>query len=113
MAALPVVTITYCSGLPMVSATAFESAAKTVFYFSSDKATVGSSFNNGILHGYTHGALPTSGENGETSSSVYALLVVWEKCVLPMHLRSIQVESCAGIKADETPRRFRVNEHII
>jgi hypothetical protein len=30
-----------------------------------------------------------------------------------MHLRSIQVESYAGIKADETPRRFRLNEHTI
>jgi hypothetical protein len=29
-----------------------------------------------------------------------------------MHLTSIQVE-CFGVKADETPRRFTLNEHTI
>ena len=30
-----------------------------------------------------------------------------------MHLTSIQVECYAGIKADETPRRFTWNQHTI
>jgi hypothetical protein len=30
-----------------------------------------------------------------------------------MHLTSIQVECYAGVKADETPRRFTWNEHAI
>ena len=30
-----------------------------------------------------------------------------------MHLRAIRVECYAAVKADETPRRFTWNEHII
>jgi hypothetical protein len=30
-----------------------------------------------------------------------------------MHLTSIQVECYAGVKADQTPRRFTLNEHNI
>ena len=30
-----------------------------------------------------------------------------------MHLTSIEVERYAGVKADETPRRFTLNEHTI
>jgi hypothetical protein len=30
-----------------------------------------------------------------------------------MHLKAIEVESYAGVKADETPRRFALNEHTI
>jgi len=30
-----------------------------------------------------------------------------------MHLTSIEVECYAGVKADETPRRFTLNEHTI
>src|ERR1035441_10624911 len=52
MAAEPMVTMTYCSGLPIVSAMIVESDASSAFRLSSDRTSVVSSLSNGISNKY-------------------------------------------------------------
>ena len=60
MAAWPTVTMTYCSGFPIVPATAFEREASRAFRLSSERTTVVSSFNSGILNIYSREAIRSS-----------------------------------------------------
>ena len=60
MAAWLAVTMTYCSGFPMVSVTAFERDTSRAFRLSSESTTVVSSLNSGISNIYSPGAIHSS-----------------------------------------------------